>query len=87
MSQLTQNGKFKQALLNEFDCSSCGESVSDFVMTSTRDVVYFTWQTLEAQLVQVNYKEYPEISQALDISAAAVFDAWLTFKDIGRGEV
>jgi len=87
MCQLKQNGKFKQVQLNEFDCSSCGESVSESLMTSTREAVYFTWQTLEAQLVQVNYEKYPEISQALDISAAAVFDAWLTFKDIGRGEV
>ena len=87
MCQLKQNGKFKQVQLNEFDCSSCGESVSDSLMTTTRNVVFFTWQTLEAHLSQVDHRKYPEISQALDISASAVFDAWLTFKDIGRGEI
>ncbi len=87
MCHLTQNGKFKQAQLEEFNCSSNLESLPDSLMTATRDVVFFTWQTLEAQLSQVDHRKYPEISQALDISASAVFDTWLTFRDIGRGEV
>lgn len=87
MTTQIHNSSFKQVQLNEFDCSSTIESVSDSSMTSTRDVVFFTWQTLEAQLLQVDPNEYPEISQALDTSAASVFDTWLTFRDVGRGDV
>ena len=87
MKTNSHDEKFKQVQLNEFDCSSKLESLPDSLMTSTRDIVFFTWQALELQLSQVDYRKYPEISQALNIGAAAVFDAWLTFKDIGRGEV
>lgn len=87
MCQLTQTGKFKQVHLNDFESSLNFESLPDSLMTTTRDVVFFTWQTLEEQLSLVDHSKYPEISQALDISAASVFDAWLTFKDIGRGVV
>lgn len=87
MCQLTHNEKSRQVQLNDFDSSSNFESLPDSLMTSTRDIVFFTWQTLELQLSQVDHRKYPEISQALDMSAASVFDAWLTFRDVGRGDV
>lgn len=87
MKTNSHDGKLKQVQLNDFDCSSKFESLPDSLMTATRDVVFFTWQTLELQLSQVDQRKYPEISQALDVSAASVFDAWLTFRDIGKGMV
>lgn len=87
MYKYKHNSSSKQVSFGYFDSSSNSSSIPDSVMTSTRDVVFFTWQTLEAQLSQVDSRKYPEIYQALDIGASSVFDAWLTFKDIGRGEV
>lgn len=87
MCQLTHSEKYRQVQLHDFDSSSNFESLPDSLMTSTRDIVFFTWQTLELQLSLVDHIRYPEISHTLDIGAAAVFNAWLTFRDVGRGEV
>ncbi len=84
MKTTSYDGNFKQVQLSDFDSSLNCESNPDSIMTSTRDAVFVTWQTLEEQLALADHRKYPEISQALDISTASVFDAWLTFRDIGR---
>lgn len=40
MSQLTQNGKFKQVQLNDFDSSSNFESLPETLTTTTQNTVF-----------------------------------------------
>lgn len=40
MSQLTQNGKFKQVQLTEYDCSSKLESIPETTLTTTQGAIF-----------------------------------------------
>lgn len=74
----------RQVHLNDFDSSNDFLTLPDSLITSTREAVFFTWQTLEMQLSQVDPVRYPEMYQALDDRAAIMFETWMQFRYVGR---
>lgn len=57
-------------------------SVPDALITYARDTVFYTWQTLEMQLAQVDPDLDSEVYNELDARAATVFNAWLGFRNV-----
>jgi hypothetical protein len=74
----------RQVHLNDFDSSSNFLTIPDALISYTREAVFFTWQTLEMQLSQVDPVRYPEMYQALDDRAAIMFETWMQFRYVGR---
>lgn len=63
-----------------FDNSTDFLTIPDSLITYTRDTVFSTWQIIETQLSQVDPVKEPDVYQALDCRAAAIFDIWLGFR-------
>lgn len=84
MNQKKSNTRKYSEEVYNFDSSNDFLTLPDSLITSTREAVFFTWQTLEMQLSQVDPVRYPEIYKALDDRAAAVFESWLSFRYVER---
>jgi len=69
-----------QAQLNDFDSSSNFLTIPDTLISYTRDTVFSTWQVIELQLSQVDPVKDPDVYQALDCRANALFNSWLAFR-------
>jgi hypothetical protein len=76
--------KNTQATVFNFDITSNDISIPEYLITSTRDWVFQTWQTVEAELVCADPRRDPAVYQALDDVAAALFESWTRFRYIER---
>lgn len=60
-------------------------SIPDALVTYARNTVFLVWQVLEGQLSQVDLALDPEMYAALEERAVAVFNAWMEFRYVCRG--
>ena len=60
-------------------------SIPNALVTYARNTVFSVWQVLEGQLSQVDPALDPEMYAALQERAVAVFNAWIEFRYVCRG--
>lgn len=71
---------FNKQVHFDFDSSTNFLTIPNALIEYSRETVFQTWQTLERQLDQVDPGRDPEVYQALDCRAAAIFEIWLGFR-------
>lgn len=85
MASCIQNN-FETTTLDRLSKDSDYLSIPDALVTYARNTVYSAWQALEGQLSQVDPALDHEMYAALEERAVAVFNAWMEFRCVCRGE-
>jgi hypothetical protein len=80
----TVNNPNTKATVFTFYSTPNDSHIPEYLVTLTRDAVFDTWQTVEAELVCADPHRDPVAYQALDDVAAALFESWTSFRYIER---